>query len=448
VRLTYPHTYTADDDALRFTAPAGQSVTVGGFSTSNVRVVDITDPNNVTELTNTGEAQFDVDGGTSGFTVQPGGTGMRTLLAFTDSRVAAVEGVVSHQPADLRGEANEADFVIVTHAAFRESVAPLADRRAGEGLATKVVGVEDIFDEFSAGEHSPQAVKDFLSYASQHWKRAPRYVLFVGDGSLDPRNYMGRGSFDLVPAKLVDTTNMETASDNWYADFDGDGLAEMAVGRLPVRTVAEANTVITKILDYAPGGSQAGALLVADRTGADGYSFESATDGVQSLLPAGTSVQRINRGAQSGDAVRAQIVNGINAGPSVVNWMGHGSVNVWTGDGLLRNDDAPSLTNGQHLSLFVMMTCLNGYFQDPSLDGLAETLLKAQNGGAIAAWSSTGMTEPEGQAAMNAELYRALFAGTGPLRLGDAMQRARAATTDADVLRTWVLIGDPTTRWR
>ena len=169
---------------------------------------------------------------------------------------------------------------------------------------------------------------------------------------------------------------------------------------------------------------------------------------MQSLLPAGTSVQRINRGAQSGDAVRAQIVNGINAGPSVVNWMGHGSVNVWTGDGLLRNDDAPSLTNGQHLSLFVMMTCLNGYFQDPSLDGLAETLLKAQQGGAIAAWSSTGMTEPEGQAAMNAELYRALFAGTGPLRLGDAMQRARAATTDADVLRTWVLIGDPTTRFR
>ena len=58
------------------------------------------------------------------------------------------------------------------------------------------------------------------------------------------------------------------------------------------------------------------------------------------------------------------------------------------------------------------------------------------------------MTEPEGQAAINRELYRALYEGGGALRLGDAMRRAGAATTDPDVRRTWVLIGDPTSRWR
>jgi hypothetical protein len=448
IRVTYQHKLRADDDALRFTANAGTSVSVSGFHSGIVRVVDITDPNNVSELQG-GEINFDVGSGESSINVQVSGTGTRTLLAFADSRVAPVDGALAHSPAGLRDSSNEADFVIITHPTFAGSVALLADARRAEGLSTKVVSINDVFDEFSAGEHSPQAVKDFLAWTASHWKRAPRYVLLVGDGSYDPRDYFGRGSADLVPAKLVDTAHMETASDSWYADFNGDGIAEMAVGRLPVRTVGEANTVIAKILGYAPADpARQSALLVADRAGADGYSFESATDGVQSLLPSDVGVQRINRGAQTGDAVRAQIVEGINAGPSVVNWMGHGSINVWTGDGLLRNDDAPSLTNRQHLSLFVMMTCLNGYFQDPSLDGLAESLLKAQNGGAIAAWSSTGMTEPDGQAAMNAELYRALYAGAGPLRLGDAMQRARTATTDTDVLRTWVLIGDPTTRWR
>jgi hypothetical protein len=449
IRITYQHKYRADDDTLRFTAAPGATVSVGGFHSGNVRVVDITDPNNVAELPV--ETDFDIGSGEASVTFQvgDGGTGAHTLLAFADSRVSSVDAALAHVPASLRDESNEADFVIITHPTFADSIAPLADARRAEGLLTKVVSVDDIFDEFSAGEHSAQAVKDFLAWTSGHWKRAPRYVLLVGDGSYDPRNYFGLGSFDLVPAKLIDTSLMETASDSWFADFDGDGLAEMAVGRLPVRTVAEANTVVAKILSYAPtDASHTSALLVADRQGSDGYNFESATDAVQAQLPQGASVNRINRGAQPGASVHSQVVAGVDTGPTVVNWMGHGSINVWTGDGILSNDDAPTLTNGQHLSLFVMMTCLNGYYVSPTLDSLAEALLKAQNGGAVAAWSSTGITEPDGQAAMNTELYRALFAGAGPTRLGDAMQQARTATTDRDVRRTWVLIGDPTTRWR
>src|SRR5205085_3087542 len=64
VRLTYQHTYTADDDTLRFTANAGEQVRVGGFSTGIVRVVDITDPNNVSEVQGV-EPEFDTDGGWS-----------------------------------------------------------------------------------------------------------------------------------------------------------------------------------------------------------------------------------------------------------------------------------------------------------------------------------------------------------------------------------------------
>jgi hypothetical protein len=449
IRITYQHKYRADDDTLRFTAAPGATASVGGFHSGNVRVVDITDPNNVSELPV--ELDYDLSSGEASVNVQvgDGGAGAHTLLAFADSRVSSVDAALAHVPASLRDESNEADFVIITHPTFAGSIAPLADARRAEGLLTKVVSVDDIFDEFSAGEHSAQAVKDFLAWTSGHWKRAPRYVLLVGDGSYDPRNYFGLGSFDLVPAKLIDTSLMETASDSWFADFDGDGLAEMAVGRLPVRTVAEANTVVAKILSYTPtDAAHASALLVADRQGADGYNFESATDAVQAQLPQGASVNRINRGAQDSASVHSQVVAGVDTGPTVVNWMGHGSVNVWTGDGILSNDDAPTLTNGQHLSLFVMMTCLNGYYVSPTLDSLAEALLKAQNGGAVAAWTSTGITEPDGQAAMNTELYRALFAGAGPTRLGDAMQQARTATTDKDVLRTWVLIGDPTTRWR
>ncbi|MCA1594264.1 MAG: C25 family cysteine peptidase, partial [Acidobacteria bacterium] len=447
LRLTYQRLYRADADALRFIANGGATVRVAGFTSANVRIVDITDPQNTSELpVSVATSNEKGDGWTA--TVQAdSSTTPRTLYAFADNRVAEVAGVSANQPSDWHAS-RETDFVIVTHGSFTQAVAPLAAKREAEGLKTTVLDVEDLYDEFSYGEHSPQAVKDFLQWTTTNWQRAPRYVLLVGDGSYDPRNHTGAGSFDLVPTKLIDTQQMETASDNWYADFNNDGLAEMSVGRLPVRTIEEATLVLNKIAQHTPDAAPSSAVLVADRNGSDGYSFESATDSVQSLLPGTISVSRINRGAQSGDAVRNQIVGAINNGPSIVNWMGHGSINVWTGDGLLRSQDASALTNGGRLPLFVMMTCLNGYYQDPSLDSLSESLLKAGQGGALAVWTSTGMTEPEGQAAMNRELYRALFADGGALRLGDAMQRARTATSDTDVLRTWVLIGDPTTRWR
>jgi hypothetical protein len=213
-------------------------------------------------------------------------------------------------------------------------------------------------------------------------------------------------------------------------------------------TQAEAATVVNKIVSRTFEASEPAALLVADRTGADGFNFEAATDGVQSLLPAEVNVSRINRGAQDAATVRSQIVSGVNAGPLLVNWIGHGSVDVWTGDGVLRGSDAASLSNGSRLPLFVMMTCLNGYYAGTVSDSLAESVLKAGQGGAYAVWASSGLTEPRAQSDANRELYRVLFAEGASVRLGDAVRRAKAATADRDVRRTWVFFGDPSSRLR
>src|SRR5207237_1452606 len=112
--------------------------------------------------------------------------------------------------------------------------------RQKQGLSVEVVNIEDLYDEFSYGHKSPQALKDFLSFTKTSWLKAPRYVLLMGDASFDPRNYLGRGDYDFVPTKLIDTQYLETASDDWYADFKANGLAEMAIGRLPVRGADEA----------------------------------------------------------------------------------------------------------------------------------------------------------------------------------------------------------------
>jgi hypothetical protein len=126
--------------------------------------------------------------------------------------------------------------------------------------------------------------------------------------------------------------------------------------------------------------------------------------------------------------------------------MGHGSEEGWRGD-TFTSADAGALTNGFRLPFVVAMTCLNGFFQDVYSDSLAEALLKAKQGGAVAVWTSSGLTEPDKQAVMNKELVRLLFNGE-KLTLGEATKRAKAVISDPDVRRTWILFGDPTTMLR
>ena len=97
--------------------------------------------------------------------------------------------------------------------------------------------------------------------------------------------------------------------------------------------------------------------------------------------------------------------------------------------------------------MFVMMTCLNGYFHDAALDSLAESLIKAERGGAVAVWASSGMTSPGGQALMNQEFYLQLFRNRG-VTLGDAIRAAKATVISSDIRRTWILLGDPAMRLR
>jgi hypothetical protein len=155
------------------------------------------------------------------------------------------------------------------------------------------------------------------------------------------------------------------------------------------------------------------------------------------------TVQTLSRSTINDDAqMQMQIVDSIDQGPQIVNYFGHGSVNVWTGAGLLNQDNAANLTNGSRLSLFVMMTCLNSYSDDAFIDSLAEILLKNPQGGAVATWSSSGQTVPEGQALMNKQLYQLMLSNPS-MTLGQAMRNAKMSSSDIDVRRTWQLLGDP-----
>ena len=140
---------------------------------------------------------------------------------------------------------------------------------------------------------------------------------------------------------------------------------------------------------------------------------------------------------------RTAILDAMNAGSLLVDYVGHGSNEIWS-QNVFNSTDATGLTNQTRLPFVVGMTCLNATFHDLYTFSLAEALIKAPNGGAIAVWSSTTLTEPAPQFAMNQELLRQLF-GTNST-IGQAILKAKQATGSMDVRRSWNLIGDPSMR--
>jgi hypothetical protein len=186
------------------------------------------------------------------------------------------------------------------------------------------------------------------------------------------------------------------------------------------------------------------AMLVSDENVE--FDFEQATAALRQLLPPVMTVQEVAVG-RLGEAAPAAIAAGINDGQLLVNYAGHGSVEQWSRLGIFGDAAAEALVNGEHLPVFVLMTCLNGFFGDVFTESLAESLMLAPDGGGAAVWASSGLTEPAVQAVMNQELFRQVF--TQPsLTLGEAVIRAKSVVTDSDARRTWILFGDPSMRVR
>jgi hypothetical protein len=441
VALTYPHAYVAEGDALRFTAEAGKSVTVAGFASASVTAIDITDPANpvLQEATMGGSAA-------GGYTVTlvPAGSGTRTILAVGAGQVRAPARMAANASSSWNAAQAGHDMVVIGHASLLPSAEPLVSLRRSQGLKVAAIDVQDLYDEFSFGAKSPHAIKAFLSAARANWVTKPRFVLLLGNGTFDPRGYLGRPAPDLVPVKLVDTRKLETASDDWFVDFDDDGLPDMAIGRLPAETAAAADQMITRTVDYDRTSNDTWAtrvLLVSGRNQEAGDDFASLSNALLPLLPPQVGATTLVHSNESSAA--ADLVQNLNAGYALVNYAGHGSNEIWSG-GLFGSTAASGLANGAATPVVLAMTCLNGSFHDVYTNPLAKALLNAQGGGAVAVWASTGLTESAPQAAMNRAMVGVLY-GPSPRTLGEAAAAAKAATGDPDVRRTWVLLGDPST---
>ncbi len=452
--LTYQRLYIASEDSLHFHSGENDVIAVGGFTGSDIFLFDLTNPNRPKRVSNAA-----IDTVNNLVTLMPDTSETPYLaLRLSAAKVPASEDIIADEPSDLKNDANAAAYLIITADELSAGAMALEayrmDKFAG---STKVVKLSDIFDEFSHGIYDPYAIKKFIVHAKNNWAKPPQYVVLVGHGTYNYKRYLEKfnteyfgnpfyDTINLLPVIMTSTPFGKYASDNLYGDVNGDGMLDLAIGRIPAKTDAEVLAYVIKLKSYEkgldPGNNHV--MMLADNPDPGPFNnFPADSDDVIAQFLGDYSFGTIYYPGKTKDEMNSAFAAGVKDGAWLVNYIGHGGYDVMSN--FYENSYVGSLENTQY-PIYVALTCLAGDFSFPLFDSLSETLVLKSNGGMIAACSPTGLSVNSEAVKMNKKLFEAFFEEQD---MGGAVKRAIALyKADGDLpfpymIDVYNLLGDP-----
>ncbi len=458
--IRYWRNYQTADDQLHFSSPDSSGIIqydLEGFNASSIIALDVSDPywpvqiqgGTVFPVSNHYTLRFQDE-------VSPEQS-KRYYVASPQAYVSPVS-IQRRIPEDLR-EVN-ADLIVVTPGAWRGNVEPLVSLHRAEGLRVMAVDIQDIYDQFAWGLMDPTAIRDFLWFAyHQGQPPAPAYVILFGDGNFDYRNNSGAGGNDWIPPYEIG----DVCTDDWFVRLDGDLMADMMIGRLPVRSQEEADVVVGKIVDYVRqplfGPWRNRILIASDDETAEGgegnelFHARDSEDLARNFIPSSYDQHKVylmeypmNWSNKKPEAQQA-VIDGFNQGMLVVNWIGHGNFDVWAHEDAFRgSNDIPKLTNQRQLPLVYAASCDVGRFDHTLNESMAEELLRARGGGAVASIAATRYCFATPNAALNKEVLRLVLDAGNPT-LGEGLFGAKLSRPNSySNDQKYLLLGDPCMR--
>ena len=365
--------------------------------------------------------------------------------------------IVADEPSEWKSPSNGADYLMITHEDFYSDLEPLASHYQELGMRVQRVKVGDIYDEFSFGLKTPQAIFDFIQYAYFNYQPpSPTYILLVGDASWDYKGYDSQPYVDFIPTHSFMTQKWgETASDNWFVSVSGQNpysLPDCYIGRFPVNTSDEAEVLVQKSLAYAqapPGYWRSQVIFTngANSPEIDAPYFDSTAQAlIDNYFPEWYDPPRIfstpSAGYEQYLGDSQDLIQQINLGAAMINYIGHAGNQMWE---TLDQSQIPLLTNGDKIPFTAAFSCFTGIFSNTT--GFGEALILQPGGGAIAYWSNTALGYLYNNGYINDYLFQTLFAEDsltfGAAATGAKWEYSVLFGSLGDVIETYILLGDP-----
>jgi hypothetical protein len=444
---------------------------LGNFSstTSDIKVFDVTDYSNVKLITD----HILLSGEDCIFQASENKGAVSKYIAMGLDSLKTPVNPVAVENSNIRGIADGAKFIILTHKNFIEAAEKLKQYKESSApvkISTIIVDVDKIFNEFSGGILDVCGIRDFLKYAYNTWQITPEYILFFGSGNYDYKNIEGYNT-NFVPTYQTPEFLKEIDSfttDDFFAKIDrgNDTKIDFYIGRITVKSLSEANNFVDKIIRYetqSPEGSWRNKItLVAD----DAYTsreYEGARHTSQSEALANfhtpqsfdfnkiymASYPTVLTGAgRRMPAVNQAIIDAVNDGTLIMNYIGHGNPELWAHEVVFdRNITIPQFHNDKYFFL-IAATCSFGYFDIPNFRAASEDLMFSDNG-CIASLTASRLVYSDPNAEMVNVFFDELFGTRDTLNLlitlGEAMFLTKQVYSDANAQKYHIL-GDPTLR--
>ncbi|WP_026751201.1 type IX secretion system sortase PorU [Sediminibacterium sp. C3] len=405
-----------------------------------------------------------------------------------------------------KGTNNDYKGIIIVHPSLLLAANRLANFHQSQyGYKDLVITTTQCYNEFAAGIPDPAAIRNTLKLfydnsvpSSTANGKTLQYVVLFGAGTYDPKNILQNSQYNernLIPTFQSSNSLsplLSYTSDDFYAMLNnGDDVNQLndaplsiAVGRIPVSNLTEANQYINKLIRYhQPNRNNNSSTSNTDNAWRSQLVFiaddkdqnlhlndaESIAATALSANPALTANKIYldayplisGAGGARYPAVSDAIVNQVLSGALIVNYSGHGNHLRLSEEAVISANEINRFNNPDKLPLFITASCDFDPFDQPGKPSIARPLLYGSNNGAIALLTTTRLVFAYSNRIMNQNFIKAALepmnnSGTGNNRylyrsLGEAVRVAKNLSnqsntqTSGDPLnsRKFALLGDP-----
>ncbi|MAV64881.1 MAG: hypothetical protein CMG00_06805 [Candidatus Marinimicrobia bacterium] len=300
-------------------------------------------------------------------------------------------------------------------------------------LNTQIFSSNQIFSNYNLGDDKSIIIKNYINELINIYSDL-KYLLILGDETSFPPIY----DFQGTPSDDFYTTNNNSIS-----------FPNLAIGRIPSSNKQNVSNFTEKLrkflIDPKIGSWRDKALLIADDEYKPGSSSNPAceikhtvnSNEIYEILSPYMSIKTLygidhestmSATGLTHNELNQKIINAINSGAALINYIGHGDQESLSAEKILTLDDISQISINDKLGLWVVGTCKFGQYDNS--ESIAEELI-LNEGAAIGVISTVRAILETYNSDFLDELFQQYivhFENNGVYRIGDIIKNAKTET--------------------